>query len=334
MQQHDDTETKTASPLDQQLVDLARKIEAWRVQQNLTKLKFVDRFKHQLKSYRTIERASKASPELGEMDVQIQLEKLQLVWAQIETGTYDDTTMALALRNAFAKTMTKTGPNRVILLIGPTGRGKSRAIEALQQIHGTSRIVKCEATKVWRDKPLPMLQHIWEQMGFGGEFRGAADGLKKVKAELKRSRKALCFDEAHYFGPDQLNAITSMVNDTPGEFIIAGQPTLWERLERDRGAYAEAQQLTRNRLSCRIKKGSLSSEDKSDIKLIVSRQLPWLKSQEDKACATLLLEAPKHGNLGFVRNVIERITDAIEFEGGEENWETFEAALEAELAER
>ena len=38
-------------------------------------------------------------------------------------------------------------------------------------------------------------------------------------------------DEAHHLGPHCLNTVKTLVNTTPGEFILVAIPTLWNKLQ-------------------------------------------------------------------------------------------------------
>lgn len=320
------------------LIGLAQRIEAWRVAHNIAKEKMPSRFADHLKSYRGIERAAKG--DTAEMNIEKHTAQFESVWSLINTPppkpkqrAWDDTTLALQLRNAFVRTMSKSGPNRVILMTAPTGRGKTQALLALQQIYKHPRVVLCEASKVWKDKPLALLSHLWHSLGKTDDLGTGPKALERLVDALNAQRLCLAIDEAHYLGPDQLNALTNLVNTTPGEFILVGQPTFWSRLERDKGAYLETRQLTGNRLSRRIKLGLLDADNAGDLKLFVERRMSWLNGDSRKAAAVLLKHAPQHGNLAFARNVAERIEEAVE-EGGTQDWQAFTAAVEAELSER
>lgn len=322
----------------ERLVELAQKIEAYRTAHGIAKDKMPERFKDQIRSYRGVERA--AGGDTSEMNVEKQLAAFEAIWSLINTPkprpklrSWDDTTLALQLRNAFVRTMTKSGPNRVILVIAPTGRGKSGALKALQQIYKQPRVVLCEGCKAWKDKPLALLQHIWAQIGKTDDLGSGPKALDRLVEAMNQQRICIAIDEAHYLGPEQLSTITNLVNRTQGEFILAGQPTFWSRLEKDKGAYLETRQLTGNRLSRRITASSLSEDTAKDVELFIQRRAPWLNGHTKEAVGILVKHAPQHGNLAFVRNVIERIEEAVE-EGGAQDWKGFKDAVEAELAER
>jgi type II secretory pathway predicted ATPase ExeA len=317
------------------LVRTAKLIEDWRLAVGVPKDKMAARFPGLIKSYRNVERA--IAGELSEMDIPKNLAAFESVWAMINSPApkpaqkpYDDFGLVLELRNAPARTMTKTGPNRVILVTGPTGRGKSKALEALQNLY-RARVLGVSASRVWRDKPSALLKEIWKAMGKTGSLGHGPDALDRVAAALKETRVCLAIDEAHYMGPEQLNTVTSLIERTPGEFILVGQPSLWSKLENDKGAFQEARQLTKNRLSRRIRVGEITADD-PEIKMLLERRLPWL-DKVGEAVELLGQHASSHGNLGFVRNVIERCEEALE-EGASEDWNTFKAALKDELAGR
>lgn len=319
-----------------QLTDLAAKIESWREAHNTPKAQMERRFSTYIRSYRNIERAVKR--ETGEMDIEKNLSAFSSIWsllntpdAKVSERAYDDFTAAARLRHAFMRTMTKTGPNRVILVIGPTGAGKTKAREVLQNTWKT-RIASLDATRAWDDRSLGFLSAIWHALGRSGAVGHSRDGLVRIIHALREERRALLIDEAHYLGPNQLNIVTTLVNNTPGEFILIGQPTLWSRLETDRGAYLEARQLTQNRLSRRI---NLNGAASNDVELMIERRLAGLPaSARSKAAQLIMAHAGSHGNLGFVRNVIERCEETMSEAGTECTLDLFTIELRNELSER
>lgn len=339
---HTDTtgEVQELDDARERLFEVAKKIEAWRTAHEIPGTRMHERFPNQLKSYRSVERALKR--DFSEMKTDEAVEKhlasLEAVWSLINTPkpkpvvrVRDDFPVALALRDAFVRTMTKTDINRFILLIATTGRGKSSALKALKQIY-KDRIIIVQATSFWRGKPLGLVQEIWKALGKTDELGNGPQALTRLKAELQLNRIAIGIDEGHYLDAPQLNCITTLVNDTPGEFIIVAQPSLWGRLERDKGVFLETRQLTRNRLSRKLVFGDLTDGD-TDIAKLIDHRAKWLNGRSADAAKLLMKEAPQNGNLGFVRNVLERCEEAIE-EGAPRNWDTFAAAVKAELAER
>ena len=56
----------------------------------------------------------------------------------------------------------------------------------------------------------------------------------------------MVIDEAHHLGPHCLNTVKTLVNTTPGEFVMLAIPSLWAKL--NKSAYIEAKQLSTNRL--------------------------------------------------------------------------------------
>ncbi len=332
-------DTSTEADIREQVENLAKKIEAYRVANGIAKDKMPQKFKDYIKSYRGVERA--AIGNTSEMDLEKNLTAFESIWSLINTPpprpkrrAWDDTSLALALRSAFVRTMTKTGPNRVILVTAPNGRGKTGALLALVQIYKHPRVALCEASGAWKGKPLAFMAHIWHQLGKTDDLGTGPRALERLVTALSAQRICIAIDEAHYLGPDQLNLITNLVNTTPGEFILLGQPTFWSRLEKDRGAYLETRQLTGNRLSRRIKLGSVNEDGLGDLKLFVEREIPWLdNAQQKNAVGILSKHAPNHGNLAFARNVAERIEEVLA-EGIAKEWAVFADAVADELSER
>src|SRR4051812_23144736 len=96
------------------LVNLGQKIEAWRVAHDVPKEQMPKRFKDFIKSYRGVERA--AAGDTAELNIEKHVTAFEGIWSLINTPApkprqraWDDTTLALQLRNAFVRTMTKSG---------------------------------------------------------------------------------------------------------------------------------------------------------------------------------------------------------------------------------
>jgi DNA transposition AAA+ family ATPase len=178
------------------------------------------------------------------------------------------------------------------------------------------RILWIEAAAAWGDKPNALLGSILAALGIKPSEWPISqfERLERVVERLKSSRLCVIIDEAHHMGPDCLNTVKTLINRTPGEFILAAMKTLWNRLERD--SYQEVKQLTGNRLAERIK---LSLRE-TDVKKLLDRRLAVLPAAESKKALTLLMaKAPHNGNLAFVREVCKRArimagADAVTFE--------------------
>jgi DNA transposition AAA+ family ATPase len=214
---------------------------------------------------------------------------------------FDDIGPAIRLRAAFADAMREQGNDRLIIVEGNPGDGKTTAVAALVARYG-SRIVQAEAAETWRDSINAMLADLLLSAGVAQPPVSAAARLDKLIEVLRARRVCLVIDEAHHMGPRGLNMVKTLINRTPGEIIMIGLPVLLKRLEM--AAYQEARQLTLNRLCERI---TLASADKDDTALLLERLggLPAAIARE--ACARVAAMAVGHGSLKFVARLCRRL---------------------------
>ena len=200
------------------------------------------------------------------------------------------------LRRAVLEAMTATGIDRVILLLGDSGAGKTCSIAALAEEYDT--VVPIEALTVWNDAPGAMLCDILGALGEEASPSSAAYSLfRRAVARLCRRRVTLCVDEAHHMGPRCLSTIKGLINATPGEFVLAGQPTLWRALQD--ASHLELRQLITNRLRERIQIGM----NLGDVAAYIAEAFPALDREAAHAAARAVAERARNlGNMSFVRD--------------------------------
>jgi type II secretory pathway predicted ATPase ExeA len=210
---------------------------------------------------------------------------------------YDDLSTVDDLRKAVAIAMREKGLNRYVHMQGPQGSGKTTAARMLQARYG-ARVAFCEATEIWKDNMNAALGGILVALGVRQPPIAVAAKFTRLVEKLNESRLCLVIDEAQHLGPKTINLVKSLVNQTPGEFVLLAMGTLWNRLETQ--AYSEALQLTKNRLSERIR---LDGVETADVKKIIQRRL-GLDSEE--AAKTLAASARQNGNLAFIKLVCRK----------------------------
>jgi len=196
--------------------------------------------------------------KLADYDVETQLANYRAVWAVIEATSnpaegeeiYEDLHAVLQLRRATLEAMRATGNARVVIVSGPSGIGKSKAVDAFCGRYGL-RCIKVEACDCWADNPGAFLAAILRALGDHDVPVGRSARLERCVEELSHTRRCVFVEEAHHLGQHCLNTVKHLVNVTPGEWVLVAIPTLWVRLESK--AYMEARQLSTNRLSERVK---------------------------------------------------------------------------------
>lgn len=239
---------------------------------------------------------------------------------------YDSLGVVSELRRAVLSAMRSFGSDRVVIVQGQSGVGKSTALRLLSGRYGR-RIAVTEACDAWGDRPNALLGAILRSIGYEGVLpHGPTARLEAVQDRLTISRTCVAIDEAHHLGPHCLNTIKTLVNTTPGEFVLVAIPTLWHKLESQ--AYMEARQLSTNRLSERVK----LQLDQADVceYLRLSRPEAFQKPASARRAATIILpSARQSGNMAFVRDVARLLP-----EHGEVSPETVASAVAEVCARR
>ncbi len=250
-----------------------------------------------------------------------------------EEEIFEDLSAPKKLRRALLKAMTSQTPARLVIIEGASGMGKTSALTVVRNLY-QARVLTIEATAAWSDRPNALLAAIGAALNDPGidACRSQAHRLTRIVAKLKEQRRCLAIEEAHHLGPQCLNTLKTLLNQTRSEAILIAIPTLLRRLEH--AAYEEALQLTRNRLCERIRLDRLNPKD---IEVLLTKRLPapGLNGSLSRAADLLATHAPRYGNLGFVREVIRRAaTQLREHPGTTLDLALIEQAAAAEIAAR
>lgn len=316
----------------EELVDLARRIHAWQDKTGMTTAALIREFRG-IGSDRTFRDLREGAT--GRYDVEAQLASYRLVWAQIEAlderaaeaPIYEDLSTVCDLRRAVLAAMRTSGINRVVMTYGGSGMGKSTAMEWLMRKYG-QRIMRVEASTVWEDRPGSLLGAILKTLGAAGLPASAEQRLERVIDLLGRSRRMMAVDEAQHLGPRLMGTIKTLVNQTPGEWVLLSMGTLRGRMDLD--AYQEARQLLTNRL-CEVVVLKLTRED---VERYLRHSFPSADRRQLKAGAALLRDAADNqGNLSFVRDAVTVIRD-MTAEGEQPTAQTIAEAVKAVAAKR
>jgi len=295
------------------LREIAAQIEAWRAAHGLSKSALCKRYGH-LGSSKTYGRIINPEDTLDEqIDVPRQLDNYRAAWELIRSELGDGHDSELygdlqhvreALQSAINATQ-ETGNNRLVLITGERGSGKSGFLDILSTDKRTANITfVVEATEAWREKPNNLLGALLMEVGCferkptddDEEARGrdpmdrlpsGTDGrLRKLVERLDGRRLILAIDEAHHIGPAGFNVLKSIINQTRAVIVMCAIPVLLGRIMK--ASYAEAAQLFENRIYEIIK---FHGPDKGEcLDFLKRRGVKFTTPKEAEACASKVIE--------------------------------------------
>lgn len=91
----------------------------------------------------------------------------------------------------------------------------------------------------------------------------------------------------------------TLLNETPGEIVLAALNTLWRKLEM--AAYEESRQLTRNRLAARI---NLTTLAEKDVAKFLDRQRDWPDGELPGIVRETIANAKDRGHLAYIKRAL------------------------------
>ena len=240
----------------------------------------------------------------------------------------DDLTHVTQARLAVTDAMREPGNNRLVIIEGPTGSGKTTAARCIHARFGR-KIIFCEADETWKESKSAMLGGILRallpprcSLPVGSEAR-----LQKALDILTTTPVCLIIDEAHHLGPVTLNLVKTLLNQTKIQVVFCAVETLFRKLESS--AYEEARQLTRNRLAERVKLGSVPT---GDCAKFLNKRLTFTDGILPKLAKLLAERSNAYGHWNFIDLVVKKCRRLVGKETVDE--ETFVKALQQAAASR
>jgi len=235
---------------------------------------------------------------------EIPLKRVQL--ARIKEFKIVETTKIAALKQAVTEAKSKVGPERLIIVLGPTGAGKTVACNYLQQ-KVNARFV--EVRDIWRHStrgnvPLGDICKGVGMRSWSGRVATAQDELVKFCGELDI---VIGFDEGEHFGAAALNLLKFLLNKTRLVPVIFVVPEMYDKWF----AYFpnEASQIARRThaiIDC-------SLVDVRDVALFFPENQ---FANPAAAFDQLAKEANKFGHFSLVRRVAEKLEGVKNATGG------------------
>jgi Rad3-related DNA helicase len=273
------------------------------------------------KTYRRVTKGDTSS-----LILPAQIEKYRGVWRQIEEGSgdngpeeiYTDLTPAFETARAAALLIPQHGRERLMLIEGPTGSGKTMSLANIARRYPSTTVL-ADASTAWKN-PNCMVGDILIAAGVytdPAEDETSklpvryADRLAALKSHFRAKRKILLIDEGHHMAAESLNVLKGLLNDSDLLIIVACIDTLWRKLAS--AAWAEASQLVLNRMFERVR---LMPPAPEDAEMYLSRRVPALAESGDgwkAALGTVTAAAKSYGSFAFLRRLAKRLNqkDAI-----------------------
>lgn len=117
--------------------------------------------------------------------------------------------------------------HRLVLVVGPSGSGKSQTLKFLHEKFGGDIL---QAHPDWNHSYMSCLVEFAEGIGLAAEFRRVRSAQKAILEDLKARPRLICVDEANYFNRDGLNLIKAILNETRCPLALGTLPDDLRRL--------------------------------------------------------------------------------------------------------
>jgi hypothetical protein len=303
-------EQKVNSETAARLFELALKVEAWRAARGLSVVKLIKQFPT-LGSSKTF--AKLAAGDVDGLDAEAWLAKYEGVARVIERAveeqeeTWEDLGPTFELIKVAPRLLAHNGLNRLVILEGDSGSGKTRALKALAGRHPGTVII-AEADESWKT-PKAMISNLLVAIGEEASVGNITGDLLARQGRLidalKARRVLVCIDESQHMSGQGLSILKTLLNRTVSCLCIAGQSTLWRKLQAE--AWQEAKQLRHNRCFASLTFGAPSVED---VELFVTRRARLnggggLEALKPGTWKELGDYAAKYGAFAFLRDVVD-----------------------------
>lgn len=132
--------------------------------------------------------------------------------------------------------------HRLVIFKAPTGGGKTML---LKQIRIDYDGVLVEAKESWRNQYLAAIRDIAKaaDINLGNQTSKWSAETSLLAGMQQRGRRVLCIDEGEYFGPNSINLIKLILNQTEWVVVLAAIPVMFDRWNRK--SWEESVQLRR-----------------------------------------------------------------------------------------
>lgn len=288
------------------LFELAQRIKGWQSRRRLSDTRMIRAYPA-LGSTKTYAKLVKG--DAAQLKIEDWLSKYEgiarLIEAQAESESvepvYDDLGTTAAVLEMGTALLGQSAINRISFVEGDSGSGKTKALVALRD-RNPGMVFIAEATESW-DSKNEMVGELLVSIGEVADVKALPTDFgtrqRRLIGALRSRRIILCIDEGHHMTGKGLNVIKTLDNQTACAFIIAGQNTLWRKLQA--ASWQEAKQLRHNRCFSNIVFGSPS---RIDAELFVSRKAGKIDKLKEETWKSLIEHAAHFGGFAFLRDVV------------------------------
>jgi type II secretory pathway predicted ATPase ExeA len=219
---------------------------------------------------------------------------------------YDDLAGAQAVKLAALRMMHHHGKDRLLLIQGGSGSGKTSALDLLARGEATGSMIQIEANDTWKSERVAMhdlLRGLGQSEEVIQQLATTGDRLEAILAILsRRGRVLLAIDEAHHCTGRVLNLCKTLLNRTECLLIMAGMATLLQKLRAS--ASEESKQLIHNRLFCSVR---LHAPDVEGARQFLRRRLRIEEAWKPSTLTRITEDARHLGDWSYLRRVVDHL---------------------------
>ena len=177
------------------------------------------------------------------------LPRLRLCVAQLDGGSlpgevFDDLPFYKIAATELVRLEGQRNDRRVLLILAPTGVGKTSFLRAAARKEGKSRYYfRCAPPM--KDKGLALVSHIYRAVA-GEDLKAVSydAALQRLRDRMAAAPCTLMIDEGHDGGIELMKIIRYLVDETSSRFVVAAYPTDYSRvISASTGALSEARQF-------------------------------------------------------------------------------------------
>jgi len=218
---------------------------------------------------------------------------------------YDDLPGSQAVMLAALRLMHHDGKDRLILILGGSGSGKTSSLEVLEsQGAGGSKLYRLEADETWKSPRAALRRMLLAVKVPEGNIPANTAAMEDLLITTlgQQGRCTMAIDEAHHVSGCVLNLFKTLLNRTQLRLILAGMATLFQKLRAN--SSEEAKQLIHNRLFERVE---LSGPDEETARTFLSRRLGMDGKWKNGTLNIITATAQHCGHWSFLRRIVDQL---------------------------